>query len=467
MNGKLPQKVYLIGICGTAMASVAGLLKARGIEVCGSDSDVYPPMSTQLEQMGIQLFKGYNPKNLDDAKPDLVIPGNAIPRGNPELEALLNSSIPYVSMAEALKELCIRGRQSIVIAGTHGKTTTASMASWLLQSAKLSPSFLVGGIPLNFGRSFQWNADSQHFVVEGDEYDTGFMDRRPKFVSYLPSTVILNPVEFDHADIYPNLAAVEDAFWQLIKIVPGNGLLIVNRDSENAFRLASRGYSRVQTFGFHPQSDYQIRDAVWQNGEVRFSLNDAPFRFRTLGKHNVANACAIILLGQSLNLSAAQIQQALDTFLGVKRRMELRGEVNGIAVYDDFAHHPTAIATTLQGVKLAFPGSRVWGVFEPRSWSSRRNVFQNEFAGAFRNADLALIAPVFQPEKLAADVRLDAQKLAADIEKNGTPCRYVSQYEHLIEILLSESRPGDKIILMSNGSFERLHDRLLEKMRNS
>lgn len=465
MNLDRVRKVYLIGICGTAMASLAGLLKEKGLDVCGSDTDVYPPMSTQLQNLGIELFSGYHAENLTRADPDLVIPGNAVPRGNPEVEALLNASLPYLSMAEALKEFCLREKHAIVIAGTHGKTTTASMTAWLLESLGRRPSFLVGGIPLNFNSSFQWRPDSMSFVIEGDEYDTGFMDRRPKFVSYLPRTVILNAVEYDHADIYPNFAAVEDAFRQLIKVVPATGVILVNRDSESAVRLARQGFSRVVTFGYHLESDYCITHADWLDEIAHFELNGDPFRIRAFGKHNVANAAAVAVLGELLGCEKEEVQRAFDSFAGVKRRMELRGEVNGVAVYDDFAHHPTAIATTLEGVRLAFPHSRIWGIFEPRSWSSRRNVFQNEFASAFKHADLALIAPVFHPEKLPPDVRLDGGRLAADIEKNGTPCKYVPSYDEIISDVISQARPGDKVILMSNGSFEGLHDRLLNALR--
>lgn len=467
MNLDQVHKVYLIGICGTAMTSLAGLLKEKGMEICGSDSDVYPPMSTQLQGLGIKVYSGYRSVNLRDATPDLVIPGNAVPRGNPEVEELLNTGLPYLSMAEAVKEFCLRGKHSIVIAGTHGKTTTSSMVAWLLQSSGLNPSFLVGGIPLNFGASFQWRSDGSHFVIEGDEYDTGFMDRRPKFVSYLPRVVLLNPVEFDHADLYSSLAAVEDAFWQLIKIVPANGLIIVNRDNENAYRLSKRGYSRVLSFGFHPESDYRITDEAWTDGVAKFKLNGLPYWIRILGRHNLANASSVAVLGEHLRVSPDQIQEAFSKFDGVKRRMELRGEVNGVGVYDDFAHHPTAIAATLEGARLAFPKSRIWGIFEPRSWSSRRNVFQKEFALSFRHADTAIIAPVYQLEKLPPEVRLDGEQLAADITRNGTPCRYVSHYDDLVGIVLAEARPGDKLILMSNGSFEGLHDRLLERMRDS
>jgi UDP-N-acetylmuramate: L-alanyl-gamma-D-glutamyl-meso-diaminopimelate ligase len=466
MNLESVRKIYLIGICGTAMASFAGLLKEKGYEVCGSDSNVYPPMSTQLQTMGITLLNGYRPENLVSANPDLVIPGNAIPRGNVELEQLLNSRMPYLSMTEVIKEFFLREKQSIVIAGTHGKTTTSSLAAWMLQSAGMEPSYLIGGMPLNFSNSYQWNPRSTHFVIEGDEYDTGFMDRRPKFVNYLPETVILNPVEFDHADLYPDLAAVENAFWQLVKIVPSNGTIIVNRDNETAFHLVKRGYSRISAFGFHADSDYRIDLKLWSGGEAVFAINDETYRFRTFGKHNVANATAVAVLAKSLGLGPKEIQRGFDTFQGVKRRMELRGEVNGIAVYDDFAHHPTAIASTLEGVRLSFPDARIWGVFEPRSWSSRRNVFQTDFERCFSAADLALIAPVFEPEKLAPEVRLDPRKLVKNISDSGTPAKYFESNDVLLEFIAANAQSGDKIILMSNGSFEGIHERVLRSLEH-
>ncbi len=379
MNIERIRSIYLIGVCGTAMASIAGLLKQRGYEICGSDANMYPPMNTQLHSMGIRLYSGYRPENLQEANPDLVIPGNAIPRGNPELEEMLNARLPYFSMTEAIKEFFLREKRSIVVAGTHGKTTTSSFAAWLLQSAGLDPSFLIGGLPLNFDRSYQWNPTGKHFVIEGDEYDTGFMDRRPKFVNYLPDTVILNPVEFDHADIYPDIAAVENAFWQMIKVIPSNGTILVNRDSEMAYRLAKKGYSRLISFGFHPESDYKIMLEGWDAGVANFRLNEDRFQLRTFGKHNVANAAAVAILGKNLGISSKEIQRAFHSFHGVKRRMELRGQIDEIDVYDDFAHHPTAIQSTLEGVRSAFPEARIWGIFEPRSWSSRRNVFPERF----------------------------------------------------------------------------------------
>ncbi|PWT87840.1 MAG: UDP-N-acetylmuramate:L-alanyl-gamma-D-glutamyl-meso-diaminopimelate ligase [Acidobacteria bacterium] len=466
MNFETIHKIYIIGICGTAMASLAGLLKQKGYTVCGSDSDVYPPMSTQLQELGIELYSGYKAENLHNAKPDLVIPGNAVPRGNAEVEELLNSRIPYFSISESMREFFLREKHSIVIAGTHGKTTTTSLASWVLESAQQNPSFLVGGIPLNFKKSFQWNELGAYFVIEGDEYDTGFMDRRPKFVQYLPEFVILNPVEFDHADIYADLAAVENAFWQMIKVVPGNGTIIVNRDSETAFRLAKRGYSNVVSFGFHPESDYRVDAVEWEEGRVTFRLNGIRYEhLRMFGRHNVANAAAVAVLAEKLGLSQEEIQRAFSAFEGVKRRMELRGEVNGIRVYDDFAHHPTAIHTTLEGVRLAYPERRVWGIFEPRSWSSRRNVFQNQFADAFGFADMAIIAGVFEPEKLPEEVRLDPEKLVSEIARKGTRAYYIDSNDEIIRFVKREARVGDCLVLMSNGSFEGLHEKLLEGLR--
>ncbi len=465
MNYDQLKRIYLIGICGAAMASLAGLLKEKGFEVSGSDANVYPPMSTQLQAMGIHVYSGYNAENLKSEHPDLVIPGNAVPRGNPEVEELLNLGWPYVSMAEAVKDFFLRDKRSLVIAGTHGKTTTSSIAAWMLETADRHPSFLVGGIPLNFGKSFQWNQRGDHFVIEGDEYDTGFMDRRPKFVSYLPDTVILNAVEFDHADLYSDQAAVENAFWQLIKVVPSNGRIIVNRDSETAFQLAARGYSQVISFGFHPESDFRISEETWNQGNGHFKLNDAKYTVSLFGKHNIANSAAVAVLGEQLGLQRPQIEKALSSFRGVKRRMELRGEVNDISVYDDFAHHPTAIDMTLEGARLAFPKSRIWGAFEPRSWSSRRNIFQNEFAHAFRFADRVVIAAVYEPEKIAPDIRLDPNKLVRDIDQNGTPARYIPDREEFIRHIVRGALPGDKIVLMSNGSFDGAHEKLLNALK--
>jgi UDP-N-acetylmuramate: L-alanyl-gamma-D-glutamyl-meso-diaminopimelate ligase len=462
MNSGNIKKIYLIGICGTAMASLAGLLKQKGFDVSGSDTNVYPPMSTQLEELGIRIFQGYREKNLADAEPDLVIPGNAVPRGNAEVEEMLNRRMPYVSMAEALKNFFLAEKTSIVIAGTHGKTTTTSMASWMLQSAGLDPSFLVGGIPLNFGKSFHWGSAGKYFVVEGDEYDTGFMDRRPKLVQYLPQFVILNAVEFDHADLYPDFVAVENAFWQFIKVIPAKGKLLVNRDSDAAFKLAKRGYSEIITFGFHPESDFRITNDHWTSGEAAFLLNGERFQMKVFGKHNLANAAGVAVLGKLLGLTQEQIQTAFHSFTGVRRRMELRGEAGGVTVYDDFAHHPTAIRTTLEGVRLAFPDAKIWAIFEPRSWSSRRNVFQEAFAKSFNFADQTIIASVFEPEKVADDQRLDPLRLVKEI---GHGARYIDDQKELIATVIREVASGDKLILMSNGSFDGLHEKILEELQ--
>lgn len=466
MNFDRIRRIHLIGICGTAMASLAGLLKEKGYEVSGSDSNVYPPMSCQLQELRIDVSIGYRPENLRKTAPDLVIPGNAVPRGNPELEEMLNLRLPYLSMAEALRELFLRDKRSIVIAGTHGKTTTSSLVSWVLESGGMSPSFLIGGIPLNFGRSYNWNKDSNVFVIEGDEYDTGFMDRRPKFVQYLPDMVVLNPVEFDHADLYPDLKAVENAFWQLIKVVPSNSPVIVSRDSEVAYGLAKRGYSNVISFGYHPASDYRISSVQWQGDTAQYQLNEETYQIQVFGKHNIANASAAAIVGKHLGMSFNQIQTALQTFQGVKRRMEIRGEIDGIAVYDDFAHHPTAIASTLEGARLAFPLGKIWAIFEPRSWSSRRNVFQVEFGKAFRDADYALIAGIFEPEKVPIEIRLDPQRMISDIQKEGTAAFYVPEQSNMLDVIVNQTRPGDKVILMSNGSFDGLHDKILDALRN-
>jgi UDP-N-acetylmuramate: L-alanyl-gamma-D-glutamyl-meso-diaminopimelate ligase len=465
MNFDQIKRVHLIGICGTAMASLAGLLKEKGFAVSGSDSNVYPPMSLQLEELQISIYAGYSSENLRRSAPDLVIPGNAIPRGNVELEEMLRLRLPYLSMAEAIKEFFLRGTKPVVVAGTHGKTTTASMVAWLLEVSGLTPSLLVGGVPKNFGRSFRFAPNSKYIVIEGDEYDTGFMDKRPKFVQYLPEFVILNPVEYDHADLYPDMASVENAFWQLIKVVPSDAPIIVNRDSEPALRLAQKGYSKVITFGFDLESDFRITGERWENGIGLFQINGEKFRLRMFGKHNLANVCASVALGKYFGLSDDKIHEALDTFQGVKRRMELRGEEAGVAVYDDFAHHPTAIAATLEGARLAFGSNRIWAIFEPRSWSCRRNVFQQEFGRAFHQADFAVIASVFEQNKILPEMRLDPEKLALDISKSNTEAYYLPDESEILRIVLQKARPGDKLVLMSNGSFNGLHDKILHALK--
>ncbi len=398
-------KVHLIGVCGTAMATLAALLKQRGFDVQGSDQGVYPPMSEFLAVRGHPRVRRLRRRRTSPSDLSLVVVGNAISRGNPELEAVLSRKIRYCSLPEAIREHFLWGARSIVIAGTHGKTTTTSLTGWVLTSAGTDPTVLVGGIARNFGddgSSYRIGA-GREFVIEGDEYDSAFFDKTAKFLKYLPDIAVVNNVEFDHADIYPDLDAVRQAFQRLVLLVPRNGLLLLGHDSEHALGLKARAVSPVETFGFSDDADWVAYDLTAADGMQHFSVRHGrdyfgAFDLPLMGEHNVRNALAAIAVGAAVGLDHTTIARGLRTFRGVKRRLEVVGEAGGVTVYDDFAHHPTAVAETLRAVRLAYPGRRVWAVFEPRSASSCRKIFQRDFARAFSGgaADETLIATVFR-----------------------------------------------------------------------
>ena len=460
--------IYLIGICGTAMASLAGMLREKGHVVCGSDADVYPPMSDFLDRLGIQVFKGYNAANIQQANPDLVVVGNALSRGNVEVEYVLDSGIRYASMAETVKEQFIRGRNSIVVAGTHGKTTTTAMLAWMLDVAGRKPSFLVGGIAENFGRSFQVS-DGPDFVIEGDEYDTAFFDKGPKFLHYLPRIVLLKNIEFDHADIYADLDAIKTAFRRLINIVPKSGLIVAGVDSPVVKELISAAFSRVATMG--------IGSGEWQAADIQTTADGMAFevvrsessvgRFTIPipGTFNVHNALSAIIVGRELGLTNDVIQQALSTFKSVKRRLEVRGEVNGVRVYDDFAHHPTAVHETLRAVRQRYPNNRIWAVFEPRSQTCRRRVFEPAFIDSFQPSDFTVIARVFSASHLPPEQTLSPDRVVEGINAKGGKARTFGSTDEIVGHLAGEVKPGDHVVIMSNGGFDNIHNKLLEKLR--
>jgi len=449
------------------MASLAGMLQAKGHSVTGSDSQVYPPMSTMLRELGIQVMEGYRAEHLKPA-PDCVVIGNAIPRGNPEVEETLNSKLLYRSQAELVKECFIRGRRSLVVAGTHGKTTTTSLAAWVMEAGGLNPSFLIGGIAQNFGTSFRV-ADTPYFVIEGDEYDTAYFDKGPKFMHYLPEIAIVNNIEFDHADIYPDLAAVKVAFRRFINLVPGNGRLIVGWDSPAARDV-------ITSFGdklFAPLETFGMSNAKWRVSDVEYRAEHTHFKvykedkhwadFQTplLGDFNVLNCLAVIIAAEGWGLGRDTIGTALTTFKNVRRRAEVRGKERGITVIDDFAHHPTAVRETLSGLRQRYKGSRLIAVFEPRSWSSRLAVFQNEYAGAFGPADYVIIANVFDSEKVAEKGNmLSTASLIKDISRDK-PAFALPGADEIIRHLLPELRQGDIVAIMSNGGFGGIHEKLL------
>ena len=466
------KRVHLIGICGTAMATLAAMLKRKGFDVRGSDADVYPPMSDFLAAEHIPVFSGYRPEQVT-ADLDLVVVGNAISRGNPELEEVLDRKIRYCSLPEAIREHFLWGSRSIVVAGTHGKTTTTSLTGWVLTHAGVDPSVLVGGIARNFGEhgSSYRMGQGRDFVIEGDEYDSAFFDKTAKFLKYLPDIAVINNVEFDHADIYADIDAVTTAFARLVKLVPRRGLLLIGGDSPLALDLAAKAVSRVQTFGTGEDLDWQAHDLRADATSTRFHVRRSgrpygEFEVPLLGAHNVRNALAAIAVAADLGVDEVRIREGLRRFAGVKRRLEIVGVADGVTVYDDFAHHPTAVAETLAGLRAAHPDARIWAVFEPRSASSCRRVFQQDFAKAFGAADEVLIAPVFratlpEPERLSIPVLVD------DLEAAGLSARAPESVDAIIDTIAAERRPGDLVVLMSNGGFGGIHRRLLSAMQPS
>jgi UDP-N-acetylmuramate: L-alanyl-gamma-D-glutamyl-meso-diaminopimelate ligase len=459
-------RVHLIGICGTAMATLAAMLKHKGLDVRGSDADVYPPMSDFLAAEGIAVSNGYDAANITSDL-DIVIVGNAISRGNVELEEVLDRKIRFCSLPEAIREHFLWGARSIVLAGTHGKTTTTSLTGWVLTHAGVDPSVLVGGIARNFGTggSSYRMGRGRDFVIEGDEYDSAFFDKTAKFLKYLPDIAVINNIEFDHADIYADMDAVMTAFARLVRLVPRRGLLLVGADSPAARSLVERAVSRVQTFGTGADLDWQAHDLVAGDETTRFQVrrNGLPFGafdVPLLGAHNVRNALAAIAVATDIGIDDVRIREGLRLFAGVKRRLEVVGVADGVTVYDDFAHHPTAVAETLNGLRAAHPGARIWAAFEPRSASSCRRVFQDDFARAFAAADEVLIAPVFR-STLAEQERLSVPRLVEDLRSAGQSARAPESLDGIVETIVRERRTGDLVVLMSNGGFGGIHKRLL------
>ncbi|HEY8231454.1 MAG TPA: UDP-N-acetylmuramate:L-alanyl-gamma-D-glutamyl-meso-diaminopimelate ligase [Vicinamibacteria bacterium] len=460
-------KVHLSAVCGTAMASLAGLLRARGHDVTGSDQDVYPPMSTQLEALGIAVRSPYAAGNVpEDA--DLVVIGNALSRGNPEVEAVLDRRQRYVSLPALVADEFLRERRSLVVAGTHGKTTTTSLLAFLLDEAGLAPSFLVGGIPLDFGQSYRLGA-GRHFVIEGDEYDSAFFDKRPKFVHYLPTTAVIGNVEFDHADIYPDLGAVQAAFVRLLQVIPASGLLVAGHESPALAAILKQARCRVETFGLAAGADWRAADVRPRGLGSRFRLlrrerDLGDFELPLAGEHNVRNALAALAVAAEAGVEPAALRGALARFRGVKRRLEERGQARGVTVYDDFAHHPTAVAATLQALRSAGGAGRLVAVFEPRSYTSRTRAFQEGFARAFAAADRVFVAAAHLPGKVPEGQRLSEAELVAAIRDFGTDAVFLPGVDAIVEALAAELRAGDRVAILSNGGFGAIHEKLLQAL---
>jgi len=456
------RSVHFVGICGTATAAVAAALKDMGLQVTGSDQNVYPPMSTFLAERQVEVMSGYSERNLAH-KPDWVVIANAISRGNPEAEFALDHKLRYCSLPELLKEFFIRGKRSIVVAGTHGKTTTTALLTWVFEQNGLNPSFLVGGIPNNLGQGARFT-DGEWFIIEGDEYDTAFFDKRSKFVHYLPECAIINNVEFDHADIFPDLASIQKSFNHFIRLIPRNGLLLGNGDDPNLAPLLNVTHCPVKRFGLGDDNAVHAFNVKLAPTASEFEIPSFKFHINLVGEFNVRNALAVVACAKHFGLKNHQIQAAFDTFKGIKRRMEVRGIVGGVTVIDDFGHHPTAIRETLRALRLKYPHDKIWAVFEPRTNTTRRNFFQTELAGAFKDADAVVIAQVARLELLAPEERLNPEKLMQDLEAAGKAAAYLPDADAIVAHLTQNAQPGDVVCVFSNGGFGGIHGKLLERL---
>jgi UDP-N-acetylmuramate: L-alanyl-gamma-D-glutamyl-meso-diaminopimelate ligase len=465
----MAKHIHLIGICGTAMASLAGMLKQRGFRVTGSDAAAYPPMSDFLASLGIPVAEPFAGKNLESA-PDLVIIGNAISRGNVELEYVLDRRLPFQSMAQLLHEEFLRGRDVIAVAGTHGKTTTTSMLAWIFHVAGHNPSFLIGGIAENFASSFQVT-DGANFIIEGDEYDTAFFDKGPKFLHYFPDSVILTSVEFDHADIYKDLDAVKTAFKRLVNLVPRRGRIVAWDGSRNVDECLAKAFCAVERYGFREGSRWRATGVNYEPTRTTWRvLNDSrpwgEFDFTLAGEYNVLNATAAAATAAAYGIPVEKIAEALRTFKSVKRRLEVRAEVNGITIIDDFAHHPTAIAETLKALRTRYKDRRLWAVLEPRSNTLRRNIFQRELVEALSIADRVILAAVFKPEAVPEGERLDPEHVVADLNRNSKPAKLLANADEIIAAIAPEARPGDVIAILSNGGFGGIYEKLPRQLES-
>ncbi len=467
--------MHLIAACGVGMASLAGMLREKGYRVTGSDANVYPPMSTQLEKLGIRLFSPYAAENIP-ADAELVVVGNAISRGNPEAEEAVRRGLPILSMPQAVAEHFIGGLESIVVAGTHGKTTTSALAAWCLFDLQDDPSFLVGGVPKNFPVSYRVGKGPR-FVIEGDEYDTAYFDKGPKFLHYRPKVVLLTSIEFDHADIYRDLSHVRESFRRLASLLPPDGLLVACADYRDVVEVAGEARCPVAYYstkdGVFPgvaagapagRECWSVRGTGEAGGMTSFRMERAgqalDFRFPLPGIHNAANAAGVAIVLLRLGFPPGRIAAAFERFAGVRRRQEVVGEFHGILVIDDFAHHPTAARETVRAVRARYPGRRIVAVFEPRSNTSRRKVFQREFTEALAEADAVIVAGVFGADKIPAEERLSPEDVAAGLRAAGRPAECIPEVDDIVARIAGSCRPGDLVLLMSNGGFGGIQEKL-------
>ena len=445
------------------MGSVAVALCECGFKVTGSDENIFPPMSIFLEKKGIALKEGYRAENIP-ADADVVVIGNAIKRGNPEVETVLSRKLLYLSLPEVLKNYFLRGRHNLVVTGTHGKTTTTALLAWIMEKAGCKPGYFIGGLPKNFGQGARLN-DSKYFVIEGDEYDTAFFDKRSKFIHYLPELVIVNNIEFDHADIFNNLDEIKLSFRRLLNIVPQNGMVVLNGDDANCVDVAKDCLAQLIEVGFSKNCAQRIREVAYSSSGSRFKLGEETFEIPLIGEFNVRNAAMAATAARFYDVPKTKVDNAFKRFSGIARRQEVRGEARGVKVIDDFGHHPTAIAHTMQALRHRYPGHRIWAVFEPRSNTTRRAVFQQRLSDALKVADGVFISQVAKLEQIPENERLNPEAVVNAIQESGRPAFYEENADAIINRIVPMLRAQDIVAIFSNGGFDRIHEKLLEKLR--
>jgi len=461
------KKVHLTGICGMGMGSFAGLLQDLGYQVTGSDQNVYPPMSTQLENMGITIMKGYRPDNVTPDV-DLVIVGNAIKKDNPEILSVMERGMAYMSFPQALGEFFLKGKRSLVVAGTHGKTTTSSIVAWMLENARTDPGFLIGGVLNNFGTSFK-KGNGDYFVVEGDEYETAFFDKVPKFIHYQPQSAIITSIEFDHGDVYRDIDHLKEAFTRLIELMPEKGIIIACGDYPHVREVITGARCRVETYGFDNDCDWKV-DILYLNGEtnefvVRYKGREiGKFQSTLPGRHNILNSLGAIALLYHQGIDIQPMKEALKTFKSVKRRQEIRAVVDGVVVIDDFAHHPTKVRETVSAIRTRYPERRIWAIFEPRTNTSRRAFFQKDYITSFKDADKVVVAEVFNSTQIHPEDLFSPLSLVDDLKVAGKDAYYIPRADQIVKEVSSSVKSGDVILIMSNGGFDAIHEKFVDNL---
>ena len=463
LNKHKNEHFHFIGICGTAMGSVAAALQNRGYTITGSDQNVYPPMSDFLIKNNINVSVGHDENNIPD-KVDLVVIGNAMSRGNVEVESVLNRKIPYTSLPELIKRYFLQGKRNIVITGTHGKTTTSSIIAHLLNDNGLNPNLMIGGIPLDIGEGGRFT-ESEFFVIEGDEYDTAFFDKRSKFVHYMPEIVVVNNIEFDHADIFNNIEEIKLSFKRMLNIVPENGIVIVNGDDNDAVEVTENCRAPVIKVGANDDCDFKIENLNLESFNSSFSIKDNSYQLPMDGEFNVRNAAMAIAVSDFLNIDQKNIIESVSKFSGIARRQELRGEEKNVKVIDDFGHHPTAIAATIGALKQRYPDSKIWAIFEPRSNTSRRNLLQSELEDSLSQADGVIISEVPNPEKVPDGELLDVESVIENLSSRGKEAFIGLSPDDIVNKLIPLTSSGDTIVVLSNGGFGGIHEKLLEALK--